>query len=1455
MLFLYQQFILRQAVKNPLYIVNPPVLEEGNVFYPRYSVIHYLDTETELHFPNRALRYFKDISKNKKIPVQHIIDLTRKEDISVLENKHANAEIRKWSKNNIREFKEIDLLEFPNKDTNLISMFNYNILKDLYRYRTSILSTYNRYFNLNSTYWWYVKKAIESDIEKESIHFVSFKIPTSIPTYNILDILLKLNTIKFSRVIKDHDLIKLIDLYRWLHKDYRDSSSMKDITDEDSRNIVIEFNYKGYITFLPLYILKSLCEDSKLESSIKYDNKKVRKLYVLMLRKIQDTVLGLLENNIEDISQDTTSDTYIEDILPDEDESSTETVEEVEDAKSTNLPLDISGINTASTKPYAKLKEPVLAKIDNFNEADGVLSSLDSSINKAILDFDTLEEDSNSKGILKAIKEEVLQTTDTEDNIAEPIVVNYDTSYIESKLSESSLDSKYNELIEENNLFKILTATELRNLNKLKEARKDIKSPFNPKLSLNEDSDINTASTSLSKEEVSISVPDIVDSSLATDVIGTFDRKYLSESYKKDILASIVNIEKAGVIIKNYEIEEVKTSVGDFDIHKLTIKPLTGKESTIYFRLPKIDSEGEMEVSSIRLKMRKQRTELPIRKISPIKVALTTNYSKLFISRTERKTNNREAYIVKYIQESYMSPDGLVKKLKPGLKKLGETTYPNIYHTLASNFNEVITDRYTLLFKPNKLSETLDNETILDLESKNLQYSGYLTNKDILVVDYSDTFYNYSKNMEPIGTIDVLLNIDSEKLPHNFTTIKILGDDIPLGVVLGYYLGLDGLLSVTNTKFTVIPHNKQYKPTNKEIVLKFIDYKLIVETDTPEKELLFSGYTFYKEFTKMYELDAFSNQDVYLSMLEFRGSGLIHLKELNLLRDLFIDPISATILKDINEPTDYLKLLLRANELLRDFSHPDPNDPRYSRIRGYDRIPGLMYKALSESIRDYKIKGRSNSKIELDPYKVWNYVTQDSTVKITEDINPVLDLKESEMVTISGKDGIDKEATPMHLRVFHKNDMGLFSESTSDSSDVGINTYLTPYPKFKDTRGTINNIDPNKIPPEQLFSTSALLTPMVEHDDMKRINFISIQNSHTIASIGYRQPIIRTEYEYVMPYKVGSLYTTMAKQDGIVLDKTEKLLTVRYKDNTTESIKLGIQYGRMEGSVYPHPIISNLTKGSKFKVGDYLSYNTSFFEPDWLDESKLVMKMGRDVTIAIALTDEVLEDSSAISKELSEEMSSYIIKEKIYVLEFNKNIINILPVGSKVSPNTILFTVVDSDADFSNLSESTITMLQNLASISPKAKVEGIIDKYEVKYNGEKSDMSSTFRKLTNQLEKEEYEASKGTSREITNCLVTSEYRSEGKNLRVDTIELKVFIKVLLKQNIGSKGVFAGQMKSVISSVYSETMVTESGTKIDGIFSISSILNRIVNSPILMGTTTRLTKHVSKKVADMYFSS
>lgn len=1073
MLMPFNQFLLKQAVRSPVYILSPPAIPHEEVTLPRYSVVHNLDTHSNNHFIQRDLYYLRETPATKKVPVFNIPDLRYKEETTTLENKHYMGEIRKWVQSHIRTFRSRDLLETPNDDVNLVSVYNYNLLKDLYKYKSSLLARYYRFSNLYKTYYEYVKAALDAD--QISYHFVAIDLPNALPNFNIINMMLKFNLTKFSRVVTDMDLLKVVDLYRWLADDTRQDSTLTAITDEDARRVLVEFRYKGYSCFIPLSMLRSMSTESALEGKIKYKPQILHKIFIVMLRRFQDKVNGILDAVVSEES-------------PIPDPASTAPVKEIDtDDGSDSEPettTALQKLQDIELKGFVGTSKE-LKKLD-LDQLSGDLPSevLDDLIDAAIVKFEVDNKDTDVLYEASILQVDKPETPPDET----PLAVDYTPETVEQLLKAPSPDDRFEKFIADAVQFKTLTPTEVRSLKKLKETRRTLKSPYAKDTPLDQYV-LNTTNKTLDTPGLRLEFDNpLVEDDLKTDIIGNFDKQYLKTTLKKDVVACVASLEKSGIVIKDYSVEEKKTATDRYEIHKLTLRPLGGKESTVYFRLPLIDSEGEFMGSSIRCKMRKMRTDLPIRKISATRVALTSNYSKLFVFRTDRKAFDPQQYLVDYLRKSYLSEANGVQKIIPGVKSLNEYALPNTYHTLASQFNEVRTDQVTLLLNYKERHQYLAESVAKDIEAKGLLFCGYLPNKHILVMDQDSQVYDYSDQLTPLGTVEDLLGIAAERIPKAFTMVKILGDNIPLGVVLAYYLGLSGLLAATQTRYELLEPTKHYKPTKRQLVLRLQDKKLILDLDTPDKELLFNGFLYYKDYLRQLLLADLDHKNVYLNLLETRDAGLIHLKEMNLLEDLFLDPITIDVLQGMNEPTEFFKLLLRANALLKDFQHPDTNDPQYARIRGYDRVPGLMYRALAESVRDYKIRGRANGKIELDPYKVWNYITQDSTVKITEDVNPIVDLKEMEAVTLSGLDGLSKDATPKNLRRYHKKDIGLISEATVDSSDVALNTYLTPYAKLKDIRGTVDitNVS-HESNPSKVFSTSVLLAPMSDRDDNKRI--------------------------------------------------------------------------------------------------------------------------------------------------------------------------------------------------------------------------------------------------------------------------------------------------------------------------------------------------------------------------------
>ena len=110
---------------------------------------------------------------------------------------------------------------------------------------------------------------------------------------------------------------------------------------------------------------------------------------------------------------------------------------------------------------------------------------------------------------------------------------------------------------------------------------------------------------------------------------------------------------------------------------------------------------------------------------------------------------------------------------------------------------------------------------------------------------------------------------------------------------------------------------------------------------------------------------------------------------------------------------------------------------------------------------------------------------EDPAMMLVADINPIKSIKETEAVTMAGDGGRSKRSMVKHTRGFHKNDMGLISESTVDNSDVGINIHLSANPQITSLRGKSRPYDFAEHGPTSLLSTSAMLAPLSDKDDQK----------------------------------------------------------------------------------------------------------------------------------------------------------------------------------------------------------------------------------------------------------------------------------------------------------------------------------------------------------------------------------
>lgn len=1404
---------------------------------PRDSIFHYLDHETDPVLDIGDVPYIK--SEKKKHPIDFPSDL-----VSFDGNPRARAFnivplVRTFIKTHNTYQYLLDPVSKVSDPLNTI-IYNYNLIKSRYKYVVTPLTIYYEWLNLEKARLNNIIKINSNHPNKN--HFIEISLPKvikSITVYNTLSKFTKVN-IQYLKYLSTPEDLFFMELFKWLDPVERSKSIFGVLPQSSLKtiNLIIKLNNKESAIINLGYLnswLKGQPNQTMFDHVAVFDYLQIQRFLVkfgLLSTtisndvKIEEELKEPVKNSAAEYDKDTAE-------ALDEDDSDGESEHERSDFLPSSLPTEQKkNLNN----PNDFIEEDKFSGIDNeINKINQELSDLDTEAPKEIQEEeDIYGEEKDTTLPLDKIKANLNETNDA----AEDLKLLLDNMAETGNLSAA----EYKKLTKEINTF---------------DQQKD---PYGSSLNVKQKSIITKEDLEINNKDSEIVATDlVVDKSMLKSSLQNYDKKYIDIVLQKDVVSVVRSFHRAGVFIKSHSIEKDVTAIGETEIHKLELKPIKGNASTIYIRVPKIKNDGTFTVNGSKYSMRKQRVDLPIRKISPTEVALTSYYGKTFVDRSSKKSNSTPEWLVKKINESLLDENGKVKEIVPGDTYNNKLKLSYLYSALSKTFKVIKTDELTLSFDYNDKMTLGGNKDIELLKNKGHTISGYDKQGNPIVI--KDDVYSVYKNNSLIllGDIFEILGLEKKACPVDFSEVRVFTKTVPVGLLLGYYIGLNNLLKLLEVNYSIEDSATRLTKDDENLfVVKFYDKKIVLSRKDKVAALIMGGYLEYEKQIKKYNIENFYanengivNKDAFFNLFDSKQLSSIYVKEMDNLERLFIDPITEGLLKDMGMPLTYRGLLLKATEMLTTYNHPDSQDMSEMRIRGYERIAGAMYKEIALAIRQFNNKNISGrSKIEMSPFQVWGSIMKDPAIKLVEETNPIANLKETEIVTYVGEGGRSKDSITIKSRATHINDIGVISEATVDSSDAGTNTYLSANPNFSDLRG--RTLDKKNYDMANIWSTSVLLSPGADCDDGKRNNFISIQHSHTIATEGYRQPYIRTGYDYIVGNRTSATFAYFAKKDGIVTSKTEKGIMLKYNDGEVVGVELGRIFGKAEGSFYPHNIVGVLDANNKFKKGDPIAYNDGFFEPDILDPKKIIMKISTTAKVALYEAKQTLEDSSAVSPELSNRLTSKTTKVKSITVDFNQNIVDPVTIGQEVKADDVLMLIEDEITSSGHFDSEALKELKKLSNQAPKAKYEGVIEKIEVLYNGDKSDMTPSLRKLADASDKVLAFSRKSINEPVVTGSVTSEYRVSGTPLELDRAEIKIYLTIRTDVGVGDKVVFANQLKSVNGETMNYKMYTEDGIKIEACFGYISILNRIVTSPILQGTTITLLKTIAQKAVKMY---
>ena len=1074
----YIDFYKRFGIRRADQILKPPLPTVDRMMLPGFSLVHYLPSTPLEVGPNED--YFLFNKNGKPFRIEHILELSRQDGNPRKLPGDPLQKVRVWKRDHQR-FKPMVDLYTARKDPMVIVVQNYAVIQHFYKYPKTINSAYYRTSNYIRT----VFDNMERVSGKGYQQFLQMRLPTYIPTVNELNMAQANMTTVMMKKFADPNLFFLLQLWMWLGP-AREKCALSPILNQicDEVNLVICEN--GRWSLLNLGVLNKMRgatreEVAQWEKDIKVDSKlrepiREGSIPAAVQKRFLRMLMGVTDARRPDVPER----------LGDE---VVETSQEV-DAAVNEPDADVS-VSDQQTNAY---ESPVSAGLDESPEDLLGGAEMEQAIE---LDLETLQEIQDQARIDEAEEVESSPVTPSELNQAQ-VSGDADLSVTEMKLLEREASTGFATPDKPIDNFKRLLAR----------AADEGYLSVNDYRRFNDDANrinqIEMRGEALSEfvkvepEKLAITehpkIPDrdtIVDKSMLSSTLLDFTSRYTRNVMDRDIAAMAVNMMNAGYCITDFVADEVEDITGARTEYTLKIKPIVGIATTIRFMIPKVHDDGTFMIGSTKYRTRMQRGDMPIRKISPVRVALSSYYgNKLFVDRSERRGANYNKWVIQSVRGRALdATDKLITEAVSGSAFETEAAGVRDYTILSQGFRSfdlnIKGQAFHCQFYASKIEQIFTPTSVAWAKENKATLVGLAGNGQVLAVDTNRQWYVVKDSVaEQIGVLEDVFQLDINRAPIEYSEIQIANKTIPLGLVLGYMMGFKALLAKLRIKPRIVGRGERPNMTPDEWRIVFDDETWVFDRKDSMACMVFAGLLDYREVISQFPSNEFDKKDVYFNVLESKKMGIRYLREMDNLEALFVDPITRGLLEEMKEPTVFRDLLIRCAQLLCTDQHPHELDSRYMRIKGYERFAGALYGELVRSTRMHNARpGKARYGLELNPYAVWIAIQKDPAKDQVSEINPIQNLKEQEAVTFSGLGGRSTRSMVKRTRIYPKSDEGTISESTVDSSDVAVNVFTSGNPLFNSLRGTSDRYDFKKHGPTSLISTSALVSPGSTKDD------------------------------------------------------------------------------------------------------------------------------------------------------------------------------------------------------------------------------------------------------------------------------------------------------------------------------------------------------------------------------------
>jgi hypothetical protein len=971
--------------------------------------------------------------------------------------------------------------------------------------------------------------------------------------------------------------------------------------------------------------------------------------------------------------------------------------------------------------------------------------------------------------------------------------------------------------------------------------------------------------------------------------------------YDRDTAAIISSLSRDPV--NPIFVEEVTREDSSDDLNRketLTVryKDGSGRSGTVRIDLPVISRDGYMFQRGVKWHVTKQILAMPVIKVRPYEVLVTTAYNKATVERFGQNVSPASTYVrLLASQIEKERPKSVrVELASATAANAGSESTPE-YDDIARAVRSIRTAKAGFIFS----RPALDAE--LTKVAPWFSGSGEPGSHPVGWNDSGDAVYL----ILPDGSLSVArkggstLPVDTDKgLDHliyeavrdsapgtdfalreprpldrkfTYSRVKMLSQYLPTAVIAGCMDGLVPMMKKAGIEFRVVDRQafrRGAHPGMDSIVFK--DAAVVYPSRRLRDTLLMNGL---KEIdTEEYPMAEFEPFGMgWVDHIADRLGSPGHAKALVNFQMSFVDPMTREILQQRGLPTDTPGLLLYASSLLETNRYDEANDMRNYRIRGPELVNALLYRALHremESVRRTR-ESAEPQRLNVRQDEVIRQVLSASNVEEVTELNPLLEAELRGKATWTGAAGGlgDGRTVNRAMRAYHPSMQGLFGFYSPDSSEIGVKRTMTFGASVADARGTIDPALSGTDAASNLALGELVSSFTAQHADPPRIGMQSKQGTHTLPIVHHTPLLVGSGAEKAVVHAVGNTFAHKAAMAGRVesVDEVAQLVRLAYDDGTVGVIDLSPRSVKNAGGGFY--ITSQLSlnpgirKGAKFDAGQVLAHDPSFFAA--LPDGSTAYKSGKLARVAIAALDQTYEDSVMITEKLARETAALVTMSRAVSLGAQTNLQKVASVGDRVTPDAPLavFENLTDDADVSALlgrvgkefDQSIAELTRNVAA----AKYSGEIVEMRVYYNKDLPLLSPSLQAFVKKQER-----AAGLRKKAAAGAPAAELVRINAPMRVtqdkvggepvDGVLIVFLIKILDVAAPGDKFTLQTALKGIVSKVFErgEEPTAEDGSQVDYIASPLSIVSRMTSDAFLQMWTNASLVGLKEKVLEIY---